>query len=313
LAFRDASRISLARKRGNAAAETHRVIRDNGDVATMLYRYRVPQPPLDAVIASIWVYQHEPAPHALERILPTGAAQLIINLKEDQTRSYDPARGFRCETASGTIVAGVSSRYGVIDTSEQEHVLGVVFRPGGTGPLLGVPADETCDRDVPLDALWGRARTAELRERLLACRDAEAQLDVMEAVMRAMWTPPGLHPAVVFALSVLDRAPHSPSIGAVTEAIGLSPKRFIDHFKAAVGVTPKRYCRIRRFQRAVTRAHQGRGVDWTQVALDCGYFDQAHFIHDFRAFAGLTPTAYEAALTPFQNHVKFLQSERAGI
>jgi AraC-like DNA-binding protein len=279
----------------------------------MLYRHRVPRPPLDALIASIWLYKNEPCAHALERILPTGTAQLIVNLKEDQTRAYDPARGYQCHTASGMIMAGVSSRYAVIDTAEQEHVLGAAFKPGGAGPLMRVPAHETRDLDIPLDVLWGRSRTVALRERLLACRSPEAQLDVMEDALREMWQPPGLHPAVAFALTTLDRAPHTTSIAAVTDAIGLSPKRFIERFKAAVGVTPKRYCRIRRFQRAVTRAHQGHAVDWTRVALDCGYFDQAHFIHDFRAFAGLTPTAYQAAQTPFQNHVKFLQSDPTGI
>ena len=80
-----------------------------------------------------------------------------------------------------------------------------------------------------------------------------------------------------------------------------------------VGLTPKHYCRIRRFQRAVTLANCGRHVDWPQVALDCGYFDQAHFINDFRSFSGLTPTRYLAARTPFQNHVKFLQSDADGV
>ena len=73
-------------------------------------------------------------------------------------------------------------------------------------------------------------------------------------------------------------------------------------------MTPKRYCRIRRFQRALALANRGRHIDWARVALDCGYFDQAHFIHDFRSFAGLTPTEYQSARTSFQNHVKFLQS-----
>ena len=93
----------------------------------------------------------------------------------------------------------------------------------------------------------------------------------------------------------------------------MSAKRFIERFKAQVGVSPKRYCRIRRFQQAVARAHRGRPVDWAQVALDCGYYDQSHFIHEFRAFSGLTPTAYQASRTPFQNHVKFLQSGEAAV
>ena len=87
----------------------------------MHYRHRVPRPPLDAFIESIWVYQNDPQPHALERILPTGAAQLIVNLKEDQTRFYDPESPHRYAATSGSVLSGAHSRFQVIDTSEQEY------------------------------------------------------------------------------------------------------------------------------------------------------------------------------------------------
>ena len=261
----------------------------------------------------MWVYRNDPGPHALERILPTGAAQLIVNLKEDETRLYDPDCPARSVRTSGSVLAGVQRRFQVIDTAEQEYVAGVAFKPGGTVPFLRAPAHVTSDADVPLDALWGRRRTVALRERLLAAEGLDAKLDVIEAVLRDAWTPPGLHPAVSFALSVFDRVPTTARIATVSDTIGLSAKRFIERFKIEVGLTPKHYCRIRRFQRAVALANRGRHVDWPQVALDCGYFDQAHFINDFRSFSGLTPTRYLAARTPFQNHVKFLQSDPDGV
>ena len=279
----------------------------------MPYRHRVPRPPLDSFIESIWVYQNDPVPHALERILPTGAAQLIVNLKEDATRLYDADCPQRCVTTSGSVLTGVQSRFQVIDTSEQEYVAGVAFRPGGTVPFTRVPAHETSDADIPLDALWGRSRTAALRGRLLERDSIDAQLDVLEATLLEMWTPPGLHPAVSFALDVFDRAPTTTTMAAVSDTIGLSAKRFIERFKTEVGLTPKRYCRIRRFQRAVALVNRGRHIEWPQVALDCGYFDQAHFINDFRSFAGLTPTAYLSARTASPNHVKFFQSEVDGV
>jgi AraC-like DNA-binding protein len=279
----------------------------------MVYRQRIPAPPLDAFVEWIWVCENEPQPHGLERILPTGAAQLIVNLKEDETRLYAPEPPYRCLTTAGTVLSGIRSSYQIIDTSEQEHVAGVVFRAGGTAAFTRVPAHETTGTDVAFEDLWGRRSTALLREQLLEGSNMDAMLDALEATLASMLLPRDLHPAVAFALRTFDRAPHTACIGSVTGAIGMSPKRFIDRFKAAVGVTPKRYCRIRRFQRAVALAHRGAGVDWAQVALDCGYFDQAHFIHDFRSFSGLTPGAYEAGRTPFQNHVKFLQSDAAGI
>ena len=254
-----------------------------------------------------------PAPHALERILPTGAAQLIVNLKEDQTRLYDPEAPHRLVATLGSVLSGVHSRFQIIDTSEQEYVAGVAFKPGGTVPFMRMPAHEASNADVPLESLWGRRCAAVLRERLLESERIDATLDAFEAVLLEMWHPSRLHPAVNCALAAFDRAPLTTTIAAVTVAIGLSAKRFIERFKIEAGLTPKRYCRVRRFQRALALAHRGRRVDWTGVALDCGYFDQAHFIHDFRSFAGLTPTECLAASTSFQNHVTFLQSAAGGI
>ena len=279
----------------------------------MLFRHRVPGPPLGSFIESVWVYQADARPHALERVLPTGAAQLIVNLREDQSRLYDPQCPGRCVTTSGSVLSGVHSRFQVIDTSEQECVAGVAFKPGGTVPFFRVPAHETSDADVPLEALWGRRRTSLLRERLLEGASPDAKLDALEAALREVWRPSGPHAAVAFALTAFERSPLAASIAAVSDAAGLSAKRFIERFKCDVGTTPKRFCRIRRFQRALGLANRGRPVDWTGVALDAGYFDQAHFIHDFRSFAGLTPTGYQAGRTEFQNHVKFLQSDGAGV
>jgi AraC-like DNA-binding protein len=210
------------------------------------YHQRVPRPPLDAFVASIWLFRDSPHPQALERILPTGAAQLIVNLKEDRTRVYDPNHPRRCVSTAGTILAGVQSGYQIIDTAEQEYVAGVAFRPGGSTAFVRVPACETRDADTPLESLWDRQPTADLREQLLERSHPDAQLDAIETALRAMLQPTGVHPAIAFALTAFNRIPLATNIGAVTDAIGMSAKRFIERFKAQVGVSPKRYCRIRR-------------------------------------------------------------------
>ena len=150
----------------------------------MRYRHRVPRPPLDAFIDSIWVYQNDPRPHALERILPTGAAQLILNLKEDETRLYDPEAPHRSVATSGSVLSGVQSRFQIIDTSEQEYVAGVAFKPGGAVPFMRMPAHEASDADVPLESLWGPRRTAALRDRLLESDGIEATVDARSCAPR---------------------------------------------------------------------------------------------------------------------------------
>lgn len=276
----------------------------------MLYLDRVPSPPLDRFLSSIWFCQSEPRPFALERVLPTGTAQLIVNLKEDRTRTYHPQTG-AVQTACGTVLSGVATRYAVIDTAEQECVAGACFRPGGTAPFFPIPAPELCDAGLPLEFAWGRATASRLREQLLAAPTPTGKLDVLERALVDAWQDRALDPAIEFALERLGREAHARGIAAVADRIGLSSRRLVERFKSTVGVPPKRYCRILRFQRALARAERGREVDWTRIALDCGYFDQAHFIHDFRSFAGITPTGYDAGRTQFRNHVHFLQAPSA--
>src|SRR5436305_441988 len=155
----------------------------------MLYIERVPKPPLDTYVASIWYCQSPPRQPGLERVLPSGAAQLIVNLKEDRTRMYHPGG---MTTGPGALLSGVATRYGVIDTAEQECVAGVAFRPGGTVAFFAVPAHELRDRHLPLEFLWGRQRTARLRARLLQAAGPTARLDVMEEAMAERWIAPCL-------------------------------------------------------------------------------------------------------------------------
>ena len=274
----------------------------------MIYLTRRPAPPLDRAVSAVWYYRCAPRPFAFERVLPRGAAQLVINLKDDQTRVYDASRGGTPTTSPGAVLTGPGMRFEIIDTDEQEHVVGVSFRPGGTRPFFRQPADALTGSDVPLACLWRVSEVALLREQLLAAPSPDATLDVLQAALAAAWRDEPLHRAVGAALATFHRASEVARVADVADAVGLSVRRFIEAFTIDVGLTPKQYCRVRRFQQAVTTAHGAREVDWAELALSCGYYDQSHFIHDFRAFSGLTPGAYRDGRTAFQNHVTFLQS-----
>ena len=103
------------------------------------------------------------------------------------------------------------------------------------------------------------------------------------------------HRAVDRALGLFRNIHTAPAISEIADGIGISSRRFIQLFSDQVGLTPKVFCRVRRFQQALHKVNGGGAIDWADLAAACGYFDQAHFIHDFRAFAGITPTAYLAA------------------
>lgn len=236
-------------------------------------------------------------------MIPTGTMQLIFNLREDEIRLYDRQEHHRFRSFGGSLISGAHSRFVVIDTACQASTVGVHFRPGGAYPFLGLPAGELRDADIPLEALWG-AKATELRDRLLDAETPEARFCVLEQTLMArMARLLACHPAVAFALREFRSAPRTRTVGEVSERTGLSRRRFIQLFREEVGLTPKLFCRIRRFQEVVRLVGSGRRVEWPDVALGCGYFDQSHFIHDFREFSGITPTDYLRNRGEHSNHV----------
>jgi AraC-like DNA-binding protein len=273
----------------------------------MNFHHHVPSPPLSHFISMMWFGDDYVVPHALERVLPTGEMALIINLWENRTRVYNSDDPRKFDTFDGSIVVGAYSAFTVIDTDEQRATAGVTFRPGGAFPFLGLPAGELQDANVSLSSLWGRQVASELREQLLAASSPQAKFEILEQAFlrRVNASVEPTHPAVSFAVHNFRSRPQRP-VSAVTDRLGLSDRRFIQLFSQQVGLTPKLFCRVQRFQqvlRNITSLAASSAIDWPQIALTCGYFDQAHFIHDFRAFSGINPTTYVANKTQFQNHV----------
>lgn len=265
--------------------------------------HHIPGPPLSDFVELFWLYEGYQQPHKKERLLPDGSMELVINLAEDRVRVYDPYDPDKFQVLQGSLIVGAHSEYFVIDTAQQRSVIGVHFKPGGAFPFFDLPVKELRNMLVSLEALWGRWADR-LRERLLEAGTPQGMFGVLERALRAQLARrPHRHPAVAFAVKEFYGAPQTRTIAEVTEQIGLSAKRFIQVFSDEVGLTPKLFCRVRRFQRVLRLIGNGRPVEWAAVAADCGYFDQAHFIRDFRAFSGINPSAYLAHRTGHLNHV----------
>ena len=229
--------------------------------------------------------------------------ELVINLREDVIRLYDRQQPNRFRSVRGSVLSGPQTEYGVLDTACQSSMMGVHFKPGGAFPFLDFPAAELRDEAVSLDILWG-ARADELRDRLRSTANPDSRFHILEQDLLTHLTKPlARHPAVVFALKEFQNPAHMRTVADVTEQIGFSSKSFISLFSQEVGLTPKLFCRIHRFQEALHRIRSGEQIDWADIALTCGYFDQAHFIHDFQAFSGLNPSTYLRHQGEHQNHV----------
>jgi AraC-like DNA-binding protein len=248
-----------------------------------------PSRPLSRCVESIWLNEGFRPSHRRERVLPTGTLELIFDLS--------PHAG------AGAMVSGARSTSFLIETHRATSVMGVELAPGGAFPFLNVPVGEFRDALVPLDAVWG-PHAVDLRERLMEAPTAPRKIGILEAALLDRAAHPiEPHPAVSIALRGFLDGPQGSSIGAMARRVGLSPGRFIQVFRDHVGLAPKLFCRLRRFQRILAATEGRRRVNWAAIALYCGYADQSHLIRDFRDFSGLSPTAYLTTRGENPNHL----------
>jgi AraC-like DNA-binding protein len=258
----------------------------------MLFRIYQPAVPLQGFIEDFWSYDDYVPPHSGERILPSGTFELVFNLKDDELRIYNAANPAKFRRLSGAVISGPYSGYFGSDAAEEVRIMGVHFRPGGASPFLGFPAGDLADSHIDLAELW-QGRASDLRERLAATREVDERFRILErALVEHLYRPLEHHPAVATALQAFHTPNPHLRTGALARRVGLSERRFIDVFRAEVGMTPKRFARIHRFQQLLSFVGRIPSPDWSELADRCGYFDQSHLIRDFLAFSGLTPTDF---------------------
>ena len=272
----------------------------------MLYLEHKPSPLLGRFIRSLWYARAPRVDHRRECILPTGRAQVILNLARDFLLDCPEGRPSRRTPSS--LVVGARSVYEVVDTSDMADLIGIVFRPGGFPLFAADAADRFSNRSVDLEEVWG-ARTRALRDRLREVPTPQARLRCLEAHLadvfraRLLEPRPVHHCAVAFALERFARTPSLFTVRDVARSTGWSERRFSQIFREEVGLSPKVWCRIQRFQRAVQQLHAGVDVPWAELALNCGFYDQSHFANEFRAFSGVDATTYSARRTQWANHI----------
>jgi AraC-like DNA-binding protein len=269
----------------------------------MIFATHVPRPPLNQFIEFFWFHEGFNADHRLERVLPDGSMELIINLRDEKRHVFDPISHQPRETYRRSWLSGPHSEFIVIDTAPNASMIGVHLRPGGASAFFGLPLSELRNSVVELDTLWnGEAQN--LRDQLLEATSPPGKFRVLEDALLARWRGfAPRHRAVLHALESFTREPDNITVGKVTAEVGLSRRRLIEIFTEQIGMTPKIFCRVLRFQRAINEIQRRRAVPWSDIATGCGYYDQAHFINDFREFCGITPGDYAGESPEYPNFV----------
>jgi AraC-like DNA-binding protein len=267
----------------------------------LIYLEHIPAAPLNRCVRALWYASASHLSHHRERMLPTGCVQVILNLHRDFL--LDCPEGEPDRKMAPSLVVGARSVYEIIDNSDMVCLIGVVFEPGGFAPFASDGVHLFSNASNALEDVWGGSARV-LRDRLRELPTPQSRLHCLEEFLLARFSNRVPSSGVVqFALQKFARGPCLSTVRELARSAGLSERRFSQIFREQVGLSPKVWCRVQRFQHAVRQLHAGLELPWAKLALDCGFYDQSHFANEFRAFSGIDATTYSARRTQWANHV----------
>lgn len=289
----DFGRVDGAMGAVDAALAPHTV----GHAVRMEYVSRAPRPPLEGLVHDIYYLAGSP-PYARLTLPAAPAPLLIVNLGAP----FHIRAGTEIEAteyADGCVVSTPTRAWHFGYPSPSRSV-GVHLMPWGLAPFLPMTAAELCDKPAAIEQVWGRAATTALHDQLAAAHEPHLMLTLLEeALVRQLREPPGLD-LVRRVSTAIAATGGTVAIGDLGAANGVSSTYLARIFKEIIGITPKRLARVHRFATTVLAIDPAQPIDWADVAARAGYFDQAHFSHEFREFTGFTPGRYVEVRRRFQ-------------
>lgn len=253
-----------------------------------------PRYPLSRFVECFWALESDAPPVNSERILPDGCVELILNFAAEFTQHC----GERRELQPRNFLVGQMTGPILISPTGPVQLIGIRFHPGGTAPFLRLPLHEITDQVVELGSVSSKLE----RELLRVSSDAATLTQKIVAIeefltseLLSYETDPRL---MMLATRIVDSG-GLVSVDQLASDAGISSRQLERRFLREIGLGPKLLGRIIRFQQ-VFRAVEQCDASWATVAIECGYYDQAHLIRDFHQFARQTPAvlfSHPSALT----------------
>jgi AraC-like DNA-binding protein len=260
-----------------------------------MLRYREIQPSLRLrpIVSAFWILEHDGLAATPQRVVPDGRSELILNWNQP----FESFQAGRWQRQPRIFLAGQLDGPLLLRPCGPASMLGIRFHPDGAARLLGQPVDEFSGRIIPIDLL----SPALQRDFEGALESPDPIVAVESALLRLENMSRGADLLVGEAVLQITLARGNADLGGLARELGISARQFERRFLARVGLPPKLFCRIQRFNNILRAIEQERG-SWVETALACGYYDQAHLIRDCRSLSGETPSVLYAEDADLARH-----------
>ncbi|MGE0455868.1 MAG: DUF6597 domain-containing transcriptional factor [Vicinamibacteria bacterium] len=273
----------------------------------MLHYVEHPPPlELEPFVECVWsVFDRRRLPRREpDRVVPDGCPELIVHLAD----SFARRRGGRFVRQPRAFLAGTLTRPWLLRAGPRVLTLGIRFRPAGAAALLRASLEGTADREVPLAALVESRAARELLRGLRRARTPARRFAAALAWLQARLAEGPAASGARAAVDLILRSRGAIRIEDVARRLGQGRRRLERAFARELGIRPKLYARIVRLNAVLATLDERERAPAVDLALEAGYFDQAHLLRDFRALAQKTPRSGREADGPLARH--FTHPER---
>lgn len=271
--------------------------------ASMVLKIHTPAYPLNLFIDNFLYYKDYQPDHQLDRFFPDGNTYLVFDLTEKPKYIYDNENFKEIQSCKSIWFSGLRNQSITIPSGIEQEMIVVNFHKGKAYPFITAPLNQftnlTVDGDLALpNTIY------ELRERILMCIHTEKMFQEIEHYfLNHSVSPLVTNPFIDYSIHCITKTPAPITIEKLTQKIGYSHRHFIKIFSEHVGMTPKHYMKIIRFQKVIQIAESKAKLNWSDIAFQCGYYDLSHFSHEFKLFSGFSPKEYRNLKSDFTNYV----------
>lgn len=254
----------------------------------MILRLHTPKYPLRAFIKSMIYYEGQSVHTAYNKVLPDGHVQLIVEL-DGRERVLKNKDGQSDSSYQNAWIASIQTKPVIYQFEKNTTTLSIQFEPEGLFTLLGIPMAELHNAMVDAESVMGHGVT-QLRQRLLNCIKTDEIFELTTNFLEKEFL--GLTLENQFISFVRNKLNKNMSIANISQEVSYSQKQLIQIFKKHVGISPKKYQRISRFHKSLSMLHLQKQASYSDIVYSCHFYDQAHFINEFRHFTDYTPSQY---------------------
>ncbi|WP_299459122.1 AraC family transcriptional regulator [uncultured Microscilla sp.] len=254
----------------------------------MVLKIYSPPPPLNIFVKSLIYYKGYTASDALEKLLPDGNSQLIIALDDNPRIATRETTDTHFTKAW---ITGIQTQPIVYQGEQNAQTLCIQFHPGGLYALTHIPSTEFHNQLIEASLVLNPATINHLREQLLACHTAAEIFSIACIFLKQRlftFTPDNYLLTFTHLLLCEKNQP----LAQVSRQTGYSQKHFIQLYKKMAGISPKKYQRLHRVNRAIELLQRKAQFSYSDISHLCHFYDQAHFINEFRYFTGFSPSQY---------------------